>query len=284
MGNSNRMLDFGVTTPGGPCATDELDAVSDLLGRNPQYVLWYEDFASPPPLDELAAADRIGAVPVITWEPWTTSDRGNDTWQSLCTGAFDEYIHEWVAELQNWQRPICLRFAHEFNGDWYPWTPDGGTPPDAHAASWRRIHGMFTAGGATNVRWMWCPDAGLSRDTTLKTWYPGDEFVDIIGVDGFNWGTSRTATRWRSPAEIFDAVLAQAEDIADGRPVVIAEVACAEEGGSKADWITAFVRYLRECTTVSGFVWFDHDKETDWRITSTPRAAAALVGALRGPA
>ncbi|MGK2869301.1 MAG: glycoside hydrolase family 26 protein [Mycobacterium sp.] len=281
MGNWEHQVQFGVTTPGGPCATEQIDAVTTLLDRVPQYLLWYQDFASTPPGKELDAAGRLGAYPVITWEPWTGADRGPDTMRRLASGALDEYVHEWITTLRDWQRPVYLRFAHEFNGDWYPWSPAGGTPPDAYLSTWRRVHDICTDTAATNVQWMWCADAGGPHQKHLLDWYPGDEFVDCFGVDGYNWGTSQPGTSWREAADILDNALAQTVGLADGRPVLISEAGCAESGGSKPNWIISFVDYVRRHPAVAGFIWFDHDKETDWRIGSTPQSAAAMRSALR---
>lgn len=283
MGNWEHQVQFGVTTPGGPCATEQVDAVSTLVGRAPQYLLWYQDFASAPPEDELCAVQRLGAVPVITWEPWTSADRGPATMRRLVSGALDEYVHKWATALRKWQLPVYLRFAHEFNGDWYPWSPAGGTPPDVHQSAWRRIHDICSDAAATNVRWMWCADAGGPHQKPLTDWHPGDEFVDCFALDGYNWGTTRPPSSWREAEHIFNCALTQTLRLTDGRPVLISEVGCAESGGSKPNWITSFVDYVRRHPDVAGFIWFDHDKETDWRIGSTPQAAAAMRSALRGP-
>lgn len=282
MGNWEHQMQFGVTTSGGPCATEQIDAVTTLIDGVPQYLLWYQDFASAPPSRELDAVARLGAHPVITWEPWTGADRGPDTMCRLIAGALDEYVHEWISALRDWQRPVYLRFAHEFNGDWYPWNPAGGTAPDAYLSAWRHVHDICTDTGATNVQWMWCADAGTPHQNPLAAWYPGDEFVDCFGVDGYNWGTTRPGTIWREAADILADALAQTVILAAGRPVLIAEVGCAESGGSKPNWILSFVDYVRRHPDVAGLIWFDHDKETDWRIGSTPQSAAAMRSALRG--
>ena len=67
------------------------------------------------------------------------------------------------------------------------------------------------------------------------------------------------------------------------KPVLVSEVGCAEAGGSKSDWITTLIDFLIQRLEVTGMVWFDHDKETDWRITSSPASAAAMAEALRRP-
>ncbi|WP_245906647.1 hypothetical protein [Mycolicibacterium palauense] len=100
-------------------------------------------------------------------------------------------------------------------------------------------------------------------------------------MDGYNWGTIRPDTTWISPQELFGATLEELRGLRPGTPILVAEVGCAEAGGDKARWITDLVAYLDGQGDVTGFVWFDHDKETDWRLTSSRRAAAAMADALR---
>jgi hypothetical protein len=82
------------------------------------------------------------------------------------------------------------------------------------------------------------------------------------------------------PPSLFGPHLAQLRTIAPGKPIVISETASAEAGGNKPDWNTALVSYLRSQPDVTGFVWFNFTKETDWRIDSSPASASALAAAL----
>ncbi len=58
------------------------------------------------------------------------------------------------------------------------------------------------------------------------------------------------------------------------------EVGSAEAGGSESEWIRNLVRMIESRRDVAGFVWFDHDKEADWSMASTPESAVALAEAL----
>ena len=64
---------------------------------------------------------------------------------------------------------------------------------------------------------------------------------------------------------------------------MIGETACAEEGGSKAAWITDFFVRMAEHPEIQAFVWFNHDKETDWRIESSPAANRAFAAGVADP-
>jgi len=60
----------------------------------------------------------------------------------------------------------------------------------------------------------------------------------------------------------------------------LSSTASTEAGGSKPDWNTVLVSYLRTQPDVKGFVWFNFNKETDWRISSSTASAQALAAAL----
>lgn len=280
----HRLLRFGVSTHGGPLADAELRAVSEAVLRRPDMVLWYEDFASPPPVEGIRAARRWGASPVITWEPWYWVDAGKNRTPSLLDdirgGRCDDHLARWADALRMCGTSVYLRFAHEFNGSWYPWSPAAGTSADDYAATWRHVHAAFARAGADNVRWIWSAASGDGACDSLADWYPGGEHVDVIAVDGYNWGTSQPWTRWTTATELFGECLPRLRAIAPGVPLLIAEVACAEDGGSKPEWIRDLVRELDACPDVVGFVWFDHNKETDWRLTSSSAAAHAMADAL----
>ena len=61
---------------------------------------------------------------------------------------------------------------------------------------------------------------------------------------------------------------------------MLAEVASTELGGSKPTWISSLFSWLATQPDVGTFVWFDHAKETDWRIDSSAESAAAFADGL----
>ena len=277
---------FGVSTPGGPGAVAELRAVSEAVGRAPSAELWFVDFAAAPPIGELEAVRARGAEPVVTWEPWRSLgggeyDRTEFSMAQIAAGVHDDHLYRWADELRDWGGTVYLRFAHEANGDWYPWSEAGGTPPGTYTAAWRHVHDLFRVKQAHNVRWLWAVNVPHQGGSPIEPLYPGHEYVDVVGLDGYNWGDSQPWGRWQSPEEIFGAALDEVRSIAPDRPVVITEVASAEAGGSKPTWIGDLIHYLDDRPQVSAFIWFDHLKEADWRVTSSPGSAAALAAALR---
>jgi hypothetical protein len=277
----------GVATPGGPSSLAELDTFEQHAGKRVGLYVYYANFAYS--RFEPAQADAIrarGALPEITWEPWEptgTADQPAYALQRLSSGAYDDYIRQWATDIKTWRHPLILRFAHEMNGDWYPWCEGvNGNRPGGYVAAWRHVRAIFRAEGATNARWVWNPYVRLPGSAPIASFYPGDGDVDWVGLDGYNWGSTRSGSSWQSFAEIFEASMAELRDITD-KPTMIGEVASTEVGGDKAAWINDFFGCLERNPTIRGFAWFNFDKESDWRIESSAAAAAAFAAGIADP-
>jgi len=245
-----------------------------------------------PPLDVLDGVLARGATPVLTWEPWAAPPAEGSTGPAaeqppfalarLLAGDHDHRIRTWAASLAAWGRDVVLRFAHEMNGDWYPWGAGvQGNTPEQYVRAWRRVHGMFADAGARNVRWCWSPNVpagGGDSPARLEDFFPGADAVDLLGVDGYNWGSAGAPHSWVEPAALFDPALRALRAMGTGLPVVVTETASAEgaaAGESKARWITDLFDHLQEQGDVRAVVWFHEDKERDWRVDSSPAAEAA---------
>lgn len=61
---------------------------------------------------------------------------------------------------------------------------------------------------------------------------------------------------------------------------MISEVGSAEQGGNKAAWISDFFSRLAARPEIRGVIWFNHDKEADWRIQSSDASRIAYAAAV----
>lgn len=244
-------------------------------GAYPASLLWYQDWGGYPDFQQLVAdeAVAVGAIPQLTWQPKYTAG-GNQADFALTTiadGTHDSYITGYADSVASWNKRIYIRLAHEMNGDWYPWSPGlyGNTAAD-YVAAWRHIHAIFAARGATNVRWVWCPNSDGANNYLLPELYPGDDYVDWVGLDGYNWGDTRPWSSWSSLYSIFRANYVSLITMTE-KPIMIGETASAESGGDKAAWIRqGFLEDLPTlCPRIAWVQWFDILKEADWRIDSS---------------
>lgn len=146
----------------------------------------------------------------------------------------DAYIQTWVAAAAAYGRPVYIRSAHEMNVPGaHPWSMGvNGNTPAQFVAAWRYIVDRFRAGGATNVKWVWSPNT-VDTDKPLTGLYPGDAYVDMIGLDGYNWGTAKDPSwlGWRTFTQIFGATYDQVRGLAPSKPVFVTEMASTELGG-----------------------------------------------------
>jgi Glycosyl hydrolase family 26 len=253
--------------------TDRLENVEALVGRrlrfSSTFVAWEEPFPN-----EGHALDReAGRSLLIAWD-------GRRDLRAISSGRWDSLLRARARACREFGAPIYLRWAAEFNGQWNACF----SRPQEFVAAWRHMVRAFRAAGATNVRWVWCPFAVQGRRRPAEDWrryYPGDRFVDWVGMDGYNWGTTRPWARWQPFGEIFAPLYA---DYARRKPLMICEVACAERGGDKAAWIRDMGAKLNgRFSKVQALVWFQADKETDWRVNSTARSLSAFRSVVAGP-
>lgn len=277
----------------------ELKALADDIGRMPPLVMWYQGWGdhenwSSVQTEMLDVMATHGAAPLITWEPWSPGEDAEQPRYRLdriVDGEFDGYIDAWATELAAFGRPVYLRFAHEMNGDWYPWGAGvNGTTEADYVAAWRYVHDRFAAADADNVVWVWGPNADwYEGQRAMEKLYPGDEYVDWMALSGFNWGTGSywagcsCNSRWQSFEEIFATSYATLTDLSD-KPIMVAETGSAEEGGDKAAWIADLETLLkRDYPRIRALVWFDEDREVSWRINSSPEAFAAFMDLAEHP-
>ncbi len=87
--------------------------------------------------------------------------------------------------------PVFLRFAHEPNGWWYPWSPsylgDDQVSNDTYVIAWRRFADLIHS-NASNVAMVWAPNQGNGggEQPHYGHTYPGDAYVDWVGLSLYN--------------------------------------------------------------------------------------------------
>lgn len=235
--------------------------------------------------ETLTQIGRMGAKPMVTLEPWSwrslwgASSQPQYSLAALAKGRWDHQLRNIAKTIRGHRGIVYLRFAHEMNGWWYPWAESvNGNRPGGFVRAWRHVHSVFRSSGATNVRWVWSPNALTysSRGTSnLASLYPGDRYADVIGMTGYGHGASA--------AETFDATLRALKAISD-KPIFLSETGV--DGPRKLEWINSFGRYLRNHREIVAFVWYNTPPSTiggsdDYRFDDTPENVDAFRNSLR---
>jgi mannan endo-1,4-beta-mannosidase len=281
---SARTVTFGAWTPGSPFggnvgATNSLER---SIQRRVAIVSWYQDWSVDGSHFRWNVKKAVRGVyrshrrPMLTWEP-VNGDWSQYTYDDINSGRYDAYIHWWAHKVAKLHRKLYVRLAHEMNGNWYAW---GGTMYDNNAKKfrkmWRHIVDIARSEGANNIKWVWCPlteDVPNIKRNRFERYYPGRNYVDILSLDGYNWGASTPEFGgWRSFHKIFAKPYKRLKRLGP-QPIWIAEVGSASDGGSKSKWVRKMWRVAGRMDRLKAIVWFNEDKARDW---STASAASAF--------
>jgi hypothetical protein len=243
-------------------------AFAAAVGRKPnligQYVAWGSRFNAA----GVARAWSYGALSYLAWEPYHPSLR------AIAAGGSDAYIRQFAQAVRRLALPVVISFGHEMNGTWYPWGSAQASAAD-FVAAWRHIHQVFLEAGASNVIWMWNPNIiNDSPGVALRPFYPGDAYVDWVGITGYF-----PTTGAHTFASLFQPTVRAIRRFT-GKPLLIAETAV-ETGPDEVLCVHQLVGAVARDPGLLGFVWFDFYKNgVDWRAESRPILRGALARAL----
>ncbi|WP_327068874.1 glycoside hydrolase family 26 protein [Kitasatospora sp. NBC_01302] len=257
---------FGVAAEGAPDSMQSVQDYTNLVGKKPNLVEFYSAWGDPFDGGGSANAWNSGALPFMSWEPKTVS------LADIAAGKSDDYIRQVATAIRQTNRPLALSFGHEMNGDWSPWGNKHATPAD-FVAAWRHIHDIFQNVGATSVIWVWSPNQTNIAHNPLQPYWPGDGYVDWVGVIGY-YGQSNLHTF----KTLFEPTLDEIR-VFTAKPFLIAETA-SSPGPGKGDDIDDLFSTVEARSDILGFVWFNFHKnvagETNWRVDSSPQAQDAF--------
>ena len=202
---------FGLYNPGFPGSFGAIQNVEATVGKRVAIVMWYKHWGGPYNTfyaPDFQAVLNHGSIPMVTWmsDDYTLPGYPNNASQTgytdarIAAGAFDPFLRSWADGLRQLGRPVLLRLDHEMNGNWYAWSPGiNGNTAAQYVAMWRHVHDVFAQEGATNVRWVWSPNAGRP----FGSLYPGDGYVDWVALDGYNFGTIQPWASWDEFRTVF---------------------------------------------------------------------------------
>jgi glycosyl hydrolase family 26 len=295
--NPPQML-FGAYDGGFPNDTTGFVQLEDQLRYRFPIISFYTAWGDKPeqqfPWRMVETIDRLGSIPMITWEPWVTDfdpsirtnlppkeEREYASLASIGKGDYDFYIVPWAKAAAEFKKPIFLRFAHEMNDPYrYPWGPQNGNRPEDFVAAWKRVYEIFEKMGATNVIWVWSPHISMPW---FEYYYPGDEYVDWVGMGILNYGSVANWSRWWSFHQILEKsyeTLAKMK-----KPMMICELGTLAQGGDFLEWYKqAFYHLDHTYGGIRGIIFFNQTHDTtmsswplNWSVTQDQQAAELVA-------
>ena len=196
----------------------------------------------------------------------------------ITAGAADPYLKNLAQQIASMHEPVGVDFDHEFNGKWYHWGYRYIAPAE-FVAAWRHVVTIFRQNGASNAIWVWNPNVTMEAPSTtgdLQPWYPGNAYVNWVGLDGYYFSAGQTY------ANIFDHTIDQVRALTND-PIIIMETGASTVSG-RARAITDLFSGAAQTRGLLGLIYFDYDKGTghDWYINNDPPALAAFKSGATG--
>jgi hypothetical protein len=257
------------------------------------------------------ARDRLlagkGRKLLYSWEPHCPQEGRCIAFRDVIAGELDAYFERVAASMRRFPHEIYVRPWAEMNAAWSPYLAGSGRPGAGSAEefkqAWRHVYRFFRERGVHNLRFVFNTDAQLEEGgADLRAIWPGADYVDVLGIDGYNWGESGLpgGNTWLEFEAIFAPMYRLLTGLHDSAPVWICEFGSKEprksDGGpgspapvdprhSKARWFanaltsTAFPRI--EALAYYSAYTPARDNQRDFRFESSRESLRAVRRLLR---
>jgi cellulose synthase (UDP-forming) len=260
----NPLLD-SVVTPGKFNAFEvaiglPLNKVSVKLPFDPQNNIF--------PKDLFSEYNRKGVSPIIVWEPGDLPFATNFL-ERITDGEFDPYISAFCHQIKALGFPVFIRFAPEADDLKKNWGLNVDDDDQANGkkfvAAWKRVINKFKEQKVNNVKWVWSPGSYYS----MNEFYPGNEYVDFIGISVLNYGRAAKNGSWHSFAALYEPFrheIAKTKKVSMMyKPVIITEFGATSYGGRQDVWMEeALYQIMEYYPEIKGIVFYIVKDEKSW--------------------
>ncbi|QCY69159.1 glycosyltransferase [Antarcticibacterium flavum] len=223
----------------------EINLMENLLNKNfniiSLYLGWENNSQVNFPHSEIRTIYEKNAIPLITWEPWTNDSLVVDgeafpgrekSLKKIADGHYDSYILDFLKILKSYDKPVFLRFAHEFDNPGYPWSHINNNTPEDFKKAWRHLHELIHQLQADNIMTVWNP----WKPEAIEDYFPGDNYIDWVGLTILNYSSLNEDGNTHS----FDELYQPFKDklfLLTKKPVMIAEFGSLKLQGNQKEWV-----------------------------------------------
>lgn len=265
------LLGITLTNP----TIDNFKTIESQIECKTQHAAWYQNMDEQFDLKRAIYFKEAGRTSTLLLQP---TFKGNGvSFRAIANGRKDSYFQELARKIRSVDNTFYLAFAPEL-ADWQPYriTPNN-TFADFKKA-FRRVTYIFKQQGAKKVKFMFVVNNRFNGDYgPYSKYYPGDDVVDYVGIDGYNWGQTNQYNVWQNFDEVFSKSYAEIKMLTN-KPIFISETASVEDKSNpyrKAIWIKDL--WFKICTSythIQRVTWFSIKEErdgwmADWRIDSS---------------
>lgn len=268
---SDSPLRWGIFEPSAPQSMDNLIKLENTLNYKFPVIIRYQSLDERLPVRGLQQAYDYQTYVELTLQTVHSADTANALQAgregldntgiifAILDGQYDDYFTEYAQSIKAFGHPVIFRLNNEMNGDWCWYSAYyAGKDTELYVALWRYLHTLFANNGVDNVLWVWNPHDVSRPDFKWNhylMYYPGDEYVDVIGLTGYNNGTYFPGEKWREFDEIYPQLYAEYDNLF-AKPFMISEFASNSIGGNKVAWINRTFDQIRQLPKIKIAVWW----------------------------
>jgi mannan endo-1,4-beta-mannosidase len=256
---------LGVYEGGAPPSYQPIQQFAETAGKQPNLVGYFSGWAQPFDTPFADVLRQHGIIPFVQIDPTFASVGG------IAAGDYDVYLRRYAASVRSFGQPVVIGFGHEMNTPSYSW---GYTHTRAatFVAAWQHIVTLFRAAGARNVTWLWTINADRPGTGHVQDWWPGQRYVNWVGIDGYYYRPSDTFK------SIFLTTMKQVRTFTSDS-ILLSETAVGPQAHPYNKIINLFTSMTRYHAL--GLVWFDKSQDSgiyhqDWRLEDNYFAALAF--------
>lgn len=250
---------WGIFSYGATADLTYLKSLEKSLNYQFDVLVRYQTLDTPVPVDELQRAWDDNRVVELTLQTMTRGDNIGTIYDIL-DGKYDTFFRDYGKALKTFGKPVLFRLNNEMNGDWcvysaYHYSRD----TELYKAMWRHIHGLFEEEGADNLLWVWNPHDLSFPDfnwNDAMNYFPGEGYVDVVGLTGYNTGTYHTGEVWRTFDEIYPKLYQEYVSTFD-YPMMITEFGSNNIGGDKTAWVQDMFNKMPAYDRIKIIIWFN---------------------------
>lgn len=230
---------------------DYLDALKEVekqAGHRFELVNGYYNLGSEFPEEDVREIYSDGRIMMLTIFPCSYHNLSNVTISQIVNGGYDHHIRRWAKKVKEIEEPVFINFASGMNADWAPWNARAyGKDHDLFIEAWKRVYGIFKEEGAYNAYFVWNPHDRSYPDykwNDPNLYYPGDQYVDWIGITGYDKGTRHEKWQVEEFDKLCSDVYTMYRKFYRDKPVMITELTLDASYNERDQQLNAVFQHL----------------------------------------
>lgn len=232
---------FGIFEPGYPTYPYRISQLENMFNYKFPVVLMYNNFSLPYKTEAMNTIKEAGKVVEYTlYATDMINGIEKDITLDILEGKYDAYLDNLAKAFNEYDYPVLFRLNNEMNGEWVLYSSHRvGKDTDLFIDCWKYIYSKFESHGVDNLIWVWNPNEKSFPDFSYNNYlcyYPGNKYVDIVGLTSYNTGNYYKGETWRSFSEGYDHFYYDYINRFT-HPMMITEFSCASLGGEKVAWL-----------------------------------------------